>query len=158
MTQAHSPLRAGGQGDLLALDVSIFRRPPTIGVARRTSAGGALLDNLDETALTRDNLFDIGFDEALLRLAHLARADTEPDGFFVQTGETDACFWRLCGQLHELDGRLWRLDLRGDCPVAALDDVLRVLDWPQVPLVFQLVRLGLTLQEADFRRLIRESG
>lgn len=148
-------LRSNGTGRrpiLIALDVSIFRRPAAVGVVRRVSLSGVEMECLDRAALSRDNLFDVSFDAILAGLARLARTDAEPDGFFVRTGCESGRFWRLNGQLHELGERLWRADLRGDCTFAAIDEILGLLGWPHTPVVFQLVQKGVTLGEADFRR------
>jgi hypothetical protein len=177
---------AGWRPALLALDVSLFRRPPAMRVVRQVSHAAGELACLDAAALTRDNLFDVGFDALVASLSRLPRADTEPDGFFVLSGllepirkgeqapyilraftteittygshspfsdgQLDGRDWRLSGQIHELDERVWRVDLRGACPSSAFDSILLALGWPQTPVAFQLVQLGLTLDEEDFRR------
>jgi hypothetical protein len=137
---------------LLGLDVSLFRRPDAIGEVRHVCHAGVELECLEPTALSRDNLFDVGFDALMAALARLPRADTEPDGFFVLSGHADDHDWRLSGQIHELNERIWRVDLRGECPLATMEEILCMLGWPQVPVVFQIVQLGLTLGEVDFCR------
>jgi hypothetical protein len=143
---------AGWKPALLALDVSLFRRPAAMKVVRQVSHAAGALACLDAAALTRDNLFDVGFEALVASLSRLPRADTEPDGFFVLSGHVNGRDWRLSGQMHELDERVWRVDLRGACPSSAFDSVLLALGWPQTPVAFQLVQLGLTLDEEDFRR------
>jgi hypothetical protein len=43
-------------------------------------------------------------------------------------------------------------ELRGYCPDAALDHLLAALGWPETPLIFQLIRHAVFLDEAEFRR------
>ena len=109
---------------------------------------------MDSRALTRDNLFDVTFDEVLRQLAQLPRTDVEPDGFFVRTGEVDGHSWCINGHLFELNDWLWRVDLHGDSPEVDLNDLLRPLGWPETPLALQLIQHGITVDEATFRRLI----
>jgi len=119
---------------------------------------GVELECLDGAALSRENLFDADFDDVLACLAESPRTDAEPDGFFVRTGEMDGRSWRLNGQVHELGDRVWQVDLRGECPFAVIEDFLRLLGWPQTPVVFQPARLGLTLSEEGFRRWSARRG
>ena len=51
-----------------------------------------------------------------------------------------------------VDGRLVYVEAKGSCPADAFDQLLRAVGWPAVPLVFQLIREGLYLDEATFRR------
>ena len=143
---------------LLALDISVLRRPAAIDVVRQVCHNGVALACLEPGGLSRDDLFDVGCDAVMAGLARMPRADAEPDGFFVLTGHADDRDWRLCGQIHELDERIWRVDLRGECPFATLEEILRMLGWPQMPVVFELVQLGLKLGEDDFRRWASQCG
>jgi hypothetical protein len=135
----------------ISCDVSVFRRPSDIRVADSVRAAGVEITCLDTAALTRENLFSVGFDDVLARLAGLVRTDVEPDGFFVRTGQAAGRYWQLNGHLFELGEWLWRVDLRGEGPRQALDEVLLTLGWPETPLVYQLIPLGVTVDEADFR-------
>ena len=94
----------------------------------------------------------VTFEQTQEGLKRLPRCDFEPDGFFLLTGHEDGVFWRLNGHLNEYEERLHRVELNGACPPAALDAVLRVFGWPGASLAFELVREGVALGEADFRR------
>lgn len=136
----------------LSFEASIFRRPSgEVGLAP-VQIHGLELACLDSRALTRENTFDLRFEEVQTRLSRLPRTDVEPDGFFVQTGEQVGRFWRLQGHLFDLNARLWRVDLSGQCPQGSFDAVLEVIGWPATELVFQLVPHGVTIGEGDFRR------
>ena len=143
---------SGPRLDWLSLDASAFRRPRHASQIDIVSAHGIELACLDPSPLTRENLFEVRFDEVLARLTALPRMDAEPDGFFVRTGAEGGHTWKLNGHLFELEDWLWRMDLHGECPPDALDEVLAAVGWPAVGVVFQLVRLGVTVGEADGRR------
>jgi hypothetical protein len=94
----------------------------------------------------------VDFETIQARLGELDLADCEPDGFFLVSGHAGPTFWRLNGHMHEHEGRMHRVELHGECPEPALDAVLRVMGWPESPLVFELVQEGVTLDEPDFHR------
>jgi hypothetical protein len=97
--------------------------------------------------------FGITFEEASERLSQLPRLFIEPDGsFFWGSAAGELPAWQLDGNLFDRNGRLVFVDLRGSCPTKEFDRLLGVFGWPQTPLVFQLVREALPLDEADFRR------
>ncbi len=99
-----------------------------------------------------DRPMAVEFETIQSRLAELDLADCEPDGFFLVSGHAGPTFWRLNGHMHEHEGRMHRVELHGECPDSTLDAVLRVMGWPETPLVFELVQEGVTLNEQDFRR------
>ena len=93
----------------------------------------------------------ISGDEALARLAAEPRLFTEPDGSFVWTSSQDGLVWQVDGNLLERDGRVVLLDLKGSCPRPEFDRLLACVGWPAQPLMFQLVRAAVFLDEAAFR-------
>lgn len=93
-----------------------------------------------------------GFDAALDRLAALERMYVEPDGSFVWTSPREGLWWQVDGNAAEREGRVLLVDLRGSCPPAEFDRLLAALGWPADPLVFQLVRPAVFIDEATFRR------
>jgi hypothetical protein len=105
---------------------------------------------------TPHTTFPRSFEETQSRLQQLPRMDTEPDGFFLVAGECDSQRWVVNGQLFESGDRLHRVELHGNCPEATFDDLLRCFGWPEVELSFELVRKGLTLDEASFRHHARQ--
>lgn len=77
----------------------------------------------------------------------------ELDGSFVVSGDHDADHrWHVDGHLFDFDGRLHRMELHGECPQAAFDELLRCIGWPGQPLMFELVREGMRIDEASFRQ------
>ena len=94
----------------------------------------------------------VTFEEMQASLLDLERSDCEPDGFFLITGREGDKFWRLNGHMHEYDSQMHRVELHGECSAATLDSVLRTMGWPDVELVFELVKEGVTLREKEFRK------
>jgi hypothetical protein len=103
-------------------------------------------------ARDRNAALPVTFEEAQSRLMRLPRMDTEPDGYFlIAGGEREGQRWVVNGQLFESGDRLHRVELRGECPEATLDGLLRCFGWPDIELAFELVHEGLTLDQASFR-------
>lgn len=95
----------------------------------------------------------VGFDEALGRLAALPRLYAEPDGSFVWTSSHGAdAWWQVDGNAFERDGRVLLVDVKGSCPASEFDLLLGAFGWPGQRLTVQLVRSGVFLDEATFRR------
>jgi len=96
--------------------------------------------------------FPVTFEQAVRDFKQRARMICEPDGSLVLSGESGQRPWRIEGTLFDRDGRLWCVELWGRCPGSAVQPLLAALGWPQVQLVFQLVRAGVYLGEEEFRR------
>lgn len=106
-------------------------------------------------AVPRESLvvpLGIGFDAALERLAALDRMYAEPDGSFVWTSPREGLFWQVDGNAFDRDGRVLLVDVKGTCPADRFDALLAVFGWPQQPLMMQLVRPAVFLDEETFRR------
>lgn len=92
------------------------------------------------------------FDDCIDSLARLPQMFCEPDGSLVWTSPPQADRWLVDGQLSENEGRLHTVELKGTCPAEAFDQLLAALGPPGTSLVFQLMREGIYLDEAEFRR------
>jgi hypothetical protein len=99
--------------------------------------------------------FDISFEEAAERLARLERMFVEPDGSFVWVSSADEPRWQVDGNLFDRNGRLLLVDLKGTCDERQFDALLTALGWPETPLVFELVREAMFVDEATFRQYAR---
>lgn len=100
----------------------------------------------------REATFPVGFDAALAALELLPRMFVESDGAIVWRGRAAAGEWQLDGTLSERTDRLAACELKGSCPPEALDELLAAVGWPGVAVMFELVRAGVWLDEATFRR------
>jgi len=96
--------------------------------------------------------FPVGFDAVLATLERLPRMFVEPDGAIVWRGPAAAGEWQLDGTLSERNGQLAACELKGSCPPEALDQLLAAVGWPARGVIFELVRAGVFLDEATFRR------
>lgn len=96
-------------------------------------------------------MFDRTFEEVTDALTRLPRMYVEPDGSFVWVASAEPA-WQLDGMLYDGAGRLWYVELKGRCPQEEFDRLLSTFGWPQTPLVIQLVREAVRLEEPAFRR------
>lgn len=94
----------------------------------------------------------VGFDDALDRLTALERMYAEPDGSFVWTSTREGLSWQVDGNLFEKDGRVLLVDMKGSCPPGEFDRLLGCFGWPDQPVMMQLVRPAVFLDEEVFRR------
>ena len=101
-----------------------------------------------------DRTLAVTFDNAFEALQWLPRMFIEPDGSFVWTGTTaEGDRWQVDGNLIDRGDVLAYVELKGCCPEEEFNSLLSTLGWPQQPLMFQLTQRGVTLDEANFRRL-----
>lgn len=95
------------------------------------------------------------FEEVGERLSQLARLYFEPDGSFVWVGDDEQeaaeSRWQVDGNLYDLHGQLLYVELKGHCPALMFDELLRACGWPEQPVMFQLLRNALYLDEPSFR-------
>ena len=96
--------------------------------------------------------FAVSFEEAGIALGRLERLFFEPDGSFVWTSSGQEQQWQVDGNLFDRAGRLLFVDLKGTCPADQFDRLLAAFGWPATPVMFQLTRQAVFLDEAEFRR------
>ncbi len=96
--------------------------------------------------------FDCSFEEAVAKLSALPRMFVEPDGSLVWVSSQGQPAWQVDGNLYDRGTRLLFVDVKGTCPGAEFDQLLLALGWPATPVVFQLVRQAVTMDEAEWRR------
>lgn len=142
-----------GRAPIYAFDATLHPQPADV------QPGGDVVDGWGTwpTLLApRESLASpmaVVFDEALARLGALSRLYAEPDGSFVWTSSHDARdWWQVDGNAFERDGRVLLVDVKGSCPPQEFDLLLGAFGWPSQRLMMQLVRSGVFLDEATFRR------
>lgn len=142
----------GSPDALYAFDATLHRLPDVLLPGPgHTDAWGTWPTLVVEHAHTVVPLA-IGFDAAFARLAAIERMFTEPDRSFVWTSPREGLSWQVDGNAFEKDGRVLLVDLKGSCPPEAFDRLLTVFGWPDEPVVLQLVKPAVFLDEATFRR------
>jgi hypothetical protein len=102
--------------------------------------------------------FAVDFEETERRLAELERLFIEPDGSFVWTSPAEGPKWQVDGNLFDRAGRLLFVDLKGTCPEEYFNQLLAAVGWPTTPVMFQLVRAAVFLDELEFRRWANASS
>jgi hypothetical protein len=101
--------------------------------------------------------FALGFEQVVASLENLKRMLVEPDGSFVWVSSSarkasDQVQWQLDGNLFDRNGRLLMVDVKGSCPEADFDRLLASLGWPVTPVMFELAREAVFLDETSFRQ------
>lgn len=138
---------------MLQFNVTIHACPADITQGPEAQlAGGPVRTLAIAPATLAATTFDCTFEEAAEYLEALERMFLEPDGSFVWTSSQKDHAWQVDGNLYDRAGRLSFVDLNGCCPAENFDRLLAALGWPHTPLVFQLTREALVLDEAEFRR------
>jgi len=101
------------------------------------------------------NLFGQPFpgtwEEAAAALETLPRMMFEPDGSWILSGGVGAQRWQIDGHLFDFDDRLHRVELHGQCPPEAFDQLLSCFGWPETEFIFEQVIEGIRLSEMEFR-------
>lgn len=96
--------------------------------------------------------WNVTFDAAFAALEQIPGVFIEPDGSFLLVSRPGKPKWQVEGNLYDQGPGLAHVEMKGSCPEERLDELLKPLGWPEVPLVFQMVREGTKLTEAEFRR------
>jgi hypothetical protein len=139
-------------GDLgYALLVTLHAAPESVRYDPPRDLSGRTLRSLAVTPCELTRPMGVSFEQACQRLGQFARMFCEPDGSFVWRGGGNPS-WQVDGVLYDRGNRLLFVELKGKCPAGELDDLLEALGHRETPLVFQLIREGLVLDEGEFRR------
>jgi hypothetical protein len=129
--------------------VNLFALPVNIAANDAIKLRGVAVTPIDATFSA---FLPVSFEQALDALKRLPRLDAEPDGFFVISGDERGVRWQVDGHLFDFNDRLHRIELHGQCPPAAFDDLLRCFGWSAQPLAFELVQEGVAMDETAFRQ------
>lgn len=142
---------------LYAFEIAVHARPPD---AREGEVLADAWGSWPTVLVPREALAEplaMRFEDALERLAAIERLFVEPDGSFVWSNPRPGhgppgTRWQVDGNAFERAGRVLLVDLKGSCPAAGFDRLLMALGWPSQPVVMQLVRPAVFLDEPTFRR------
>jgi hypothetical protein len=131
--------------------VSLHALPTGIAAGTPLTIDGRTIQTLQVTPAQLAKPLPITFEESCAALEQLPRMFVEPDGSFVWVSSAGEPRWQVDGQLVDRGGRLMLVDLKGECTGKALQSLLDALGGHRSPLMFQLVRQAVFLDEAQFR-------
>jgi hypothetical protein len=132
--------------------ITIHVRPTDAVPGQHIELAGSVVQTLHLSGEFQGNPFNLSFEEASQALQKLPRMFLEPDGSFVWVSSHGSPAWQLDGVIYDRSDRLLYVDLKGTCPAAEFDHLLTAIGWPATPLMFQLMREAVFLDEAEFRR------
>ena len=135
-----------------SFQITIHARPSEAKEGGVVELGDKCYLTLDVPATALGTPFAISFETASETLVQLERMFLEPDGSFVWVSSAQERPWQLDGVLYDREGRLLYVDLKGACTPDDFDRLLAALGWPETPVMFQLVREAVFLDEDEFRR------
>ena len=133
--------------------IVLHARNPHVRSGEVLTIDGARIATLSVSATDLAHSFSISFETACQRFNELPRMFLELDGSFVWTGRSGDGAWQLEGSLLDRGGRLLFVEIWGCCPPAAFDELLRALGAPETPVMIQMVRHAVYVEEMEFRRL-----
>jgi len=137
---------------MLTFHISIHARGSEVAGGRDVQLDRGVFRALAVPQAALATPFQISFEETGAALEQLDRMFFEPDGSFVWTSPRGEAAWQVDGNLFDRSGRLLFVDLKGSCPSEQFDRLLSALGSPATPLMFQLVREAVFLDEQEFRR------
>ena len=134
--------------------VSVHALPPGVSSGPSIALDGGNYPTLVGNAAMLATPMSVSFEQAAEALQLLPRMYLEPDGSFVWVSPSGQEPWQVDGNLLDRDGALMLLDLKGTCPPKEFDQLLRAVGWPEKPLMFQLMRQAVFLDDEHFRRYV----
>ncbi len=137
----------------------LHRRPALLTDGSRVCWDGSELTTYRLSPQQQAEPFSVSFETVVDRLAELPQMFVEPDGSFVWVAARDSeLAWQLDGVVNDRADRVSSVELKGHCPPEVFQTLLRVFDWPETPLLVQLVRAALFVEVADFLQWIERPG
>ena len=139
---------------LLAIHASLHPRAANLQPLGVSLLAGKSVPIWSFDATAAQGAWDVTFDRALAKLEAVPRMYTEPDGSWLlvsAVGETPR--WQMEGNLYDGGEQLAYCDLKGTCPMATWESLLRCFGWPEQAVLLQLTKEAVFLEEADFRQV-----
>jgi hypothetical protein len=148
---------------LLQFHATLHARSPEVTPGITLELRGVRVATLIVPPEALAHAFGISFEDAAKALEALERMFVEPDGSFVwvssnTAGDQSAERWQLDGNLYDRNARLLLVDLKGSCAEEDFDRLLAAFGWPAMPIMFQLAREAVFLDEAAFRKYARHTS
>jgi hypothetical protein len=133
------------------MHVVIHARPRLVAIGPSVQIERKLLQTLRPTPAQLAAAFPVAFEEAYAYLERIPRMFIEPDGSFVWRGAHPDDAPPIDGLLADHHGRLTTVELKGGLSGGTLDVLLPAVGWPAAPVMFQLAREGMYLDEDGMR-------
>ncbi len=144
---------------MLSFFATLHARPAAVASGPQLELAGRQVNTLQvPPALLHETTFACSFEQAMDELDKLDRMYCEPDGSFVWVSSQSEPPWQLDGNAYDRGGRLLFVDLKGTCPSQQLDCVLHAVGWPGTPVMFQLTREAVFLEDGEFRRFAEQAS
>jgi hypothetical protein len=137
---------------MFSFHIAVHARAAEVADGPTLDLHGGSYRTLAAPAATFSATLSVTFEQAGEALGQLPRLYFEPDGSFVWVSSSGEPRWQVDGNLFDRDGRLLFVDLKGSCPPEQFDQLLAAFGWPATPVMFQLLREAVFLDEAEFRR------
>jgi hypothetical protein len=137
---------------MIDFQITVHARSAEISNGPTMEIGGRSVQTLAVSPEMLATRFQLSFEEAAARLEQLERLFFEPDGSFVWASSQTEQPWQIDGNLFDRDGRLLFVDLKGSCPQHQFDQLISAFGWPNAPVMFQLTREAIFLDEVEFRK------
>ena len=147
---------------MLHFHATLHARAPDVSPGAAIELRGELTPTLIMPPAALAHPFALTFEEAVAALERLDRMFVEPDGSFVWVAASARSHgaegtWQLDGNLFDRNGRLLLVDLKGGCPEEDFNRLLTAFGWPGTPVLFELMREAVFLDETEFRRYAARS-
>ena len=137
---------------MLNFDATIHARPERVAPDRQLVLNERTVTTLALAGTDLYTPYPITFEMAEAALGAIEGLFCEPDGSFVWGRGVTPHRWQIDGHLFDRNERLLYVAIKGSAPEPEFDRLLAALGWPATPLVFQLQRHSVVLDEAEFRR------
>jgi hypothetical protein len=138
---------------LLSFHATLHARSPEVSAGIPLELKGRRVTTLVVPVTALAHPFSLTFEQAVEALERLERMFVEPDGSFVWVSSSgaDDARWQIDGNLFDRNGRLLMVDLKGSCSEAEFDRLLSAFGWPATPVMFELIREAVFVDEDEFR-------
>lgn len=144
---------------MLPFHIHLHALPPHFSLGSAVVVKGIEVNSLRWSAPLSPLPMAVSFEEATQQLQLLPRCFIEPDGSFVWVSPVDEDpAWQVDGNLYDRDGRLVRVELKGNCPAQRLDHLLAICGHQITPLMVEFVPAAVFVTVDEFRGWLQRSG
>jgi hypothetical protein len=137
---------------MFTFHIAVHARSLEVSEGQEVSLNGKQFRALNAPAAALTAPFPVTFEQTGAALSNLERLYFEPDGSFVWVSGSSEPKWQVDGNLFDRDGRLLFVDLKGTCPAEQFNQLLSAFGWPGTPVMMQLLREAVFLDDQEFRR------